>query len=276
MEEPQGIGVEEPCKGRRPKTFVAFCLSLLCLGAGQMYCGFPGRALAVVLLTMASTLALGFGLMYTPPWPLLYNLALLFPILARGLLAYDAYRCALRPAAREISSWYLGAFVLTFYLLPQLEVTREVFNAVSPVHSYYIPSGNMVPTLNPKDYILVRTLPFEARRGDVVVFEPPDTYHGNKSELLSRIVAVGGDEVEIKQGALYINGQKQEEPYVAAPSREPFEAYRVPQGQFFMLGDDRNNSFDSRYWLSVPARNLKGRVMRILSSKEPGRTGQPL
>ena len=132
----------------------------------------------------------------------------------------------------------------------------------------------MIPTLKTGDYILVRMVRFEPKRGDVVVFEPPDTYHGNKSQLVDRIVAVGGDEVEVKSGALLLNGIKQAETYISEPMRDDFERFRVPDNQYFMMGDNRNDSFDSRYWFGVPRDNLKGRVMCVYWSKEVGRMGQ--
>ena len=226
--------------------------------------------------TLASLLALGFMLMYAPNWPGLFQGIWFLPILFRGWVAWDAYRCAVRPEASEANSWQFAVFALSFWLLPRMAITRELFDAVSPVHSYFIPGANMAPTLIPGDYILVRSTRFDPKRGDIVVFKPPETYQGHQSEMISRIVATDGDEVEVREGKLWLNGKMQEEPYALDPSRDKFEPTRVPAHQYFMMGDDRNNSYDSRYWQGVPQENLKGRAMRIFWSDESRRMGQPL
>lgn len=131
------------------------------------------------------------------------------------------------------------------------------------VRSYYIPSGSMIPTLEIKDYILVNELQYrftKPARGDVAVFHPPATYHGNKEDLIKRVVGIEGDTISVKGGQLYRNGVKVDEPFIKEPIREDFAEIRVGPGRCFMMGDNRNDSFDSRFWGDVPYDHYVGKA----------------
>lgn len=270
-------GEVTPQRPRPVRPGVAAGLSLLCTGAGQCYCGRPLRGLLVVMFTFATILGLGFLLITAAPEKPAFDLAFwCLPFFLHLLNVWDAHRCAMAPGARRSPFSLCLIFVAAVWLLPSLGHTRVFFDAVAPVHSYSIPSGSMIPTLNIGDYLVTSQLGFQPKRGDIVVFSPPETYHGNKSDLIKRIVAVGGDEVEVREGALWLNGVRQKEDYVPEPIHDDFARTKVPAGQFFMLGDNRNDSFDSRYWGSVPRENLKGRALRIIWSRQPGRMGKSL
>lgn len=270
-------GEETPQAPRPVKPGAAAVLSLLCVGAGQCYAGRPLRGLLVVMLTFATVLGLGFVLITLAPEKPVFDMALwCLPVVLHLLNVWDAYRCARQEGARRspMALWLL--FLVAIWLIPSLGHTRLLFDSVAPVHSYSIPSGSMIPTLQVGDYMVTSRLGFQPKRGDIVVFAPPVAYHGNKEDLVKRIVAMGGDEVEIRQGALWLNGVRQNEPYLAEPMHDDFEKHTVPPGEFFMMGDNRNDSFDSRYWGSVPRENLKGRAVRIIWSRHAGRMGKGL
>ncbi|MBS2037128.1 signal peptidase I [bacterium] len=131
------------------------------------------------------------------------------------------------------------------------------------VRSYYIPSGSMIPTLLVKDYILVNELQYrfaKPARGDVAVFHPPDTYHGNKEDLIKRVVGIEGDLIAVKDGKLVRNGEVIDEPWIKEPIADDFPEYRVKKGCAFMMGDNRNDSFDSRFWHDVPLDHYVGKA----------------
>jgi len=277
LQESRGMGaLEAQDSGPKPKRWVAILLSFLCVGAGQFYCGFLKRGLVFLLLEMGLFWVLTLTLAYAPNFLLFDGFVAFFPLVFSAVAAWDAQRCARRPNARKFSFLLVLAFVLLAWFLPEV-VKKEPFGGPDyPVRSYFIPSGSMLPTLQTGDYIWVRMVRFEPKRGDIVVFAPPDNYPGDKSQLVSRIAAVGGDEVEVKSGALFLNGTKQDEPYISEPMRDDFQKFRVPDHQYFMLGDNRNDSFDSRYWHAVPRDHLKGRVIGIYWSRQPGRLGKSL
>ena len=147
-----------------------------------------------------------------------------------------------------------------------------------------IPSGSMEDTLLIGDYIMVnrfvyapslfdwekKLLPVrEIRRGDVVVFKhPPEP----EVDYIKRVIGLPGDVVELRGGRLFVNDEWIEEPYVSESYRvnENYGPYRVEDGQYFMLGDHRNRSSDSRVWGPVPRELIKGRALLVWWSYEEG------
>lgn len=138
-----------------------------------------------------------------------------------------------------------------------------VFGVVRPfvAEVFKIPSGSMTPTLQVGDRVLAVKFAYrlgEPERGDLAVFEAPD------GEInIKRIVALGGDSVEIRDGMLQVNREVKREPYVDYESADStfFGPRRVPEGTVFVLGDNRTNSIDSRSYGPVPEEDLLGEVV---------------
>jgi signal peptidase I len=137
-----------------------------------------------------------------------------------------------------------------------------VFGFVRPfvVEAFYIPSQSMVPTLKVGDRVLVNKFIYrfsEPERGDIVVFR---SVEGGGEDLIKRVVGVPGDEIAVRGGTLYVNGVRQIEPYVNKkfPDRSSFARTTVPPGHYFMMGDNRANSRDSRFFGPVPKKNIEG------------------
>jgi len=137
---------------------------------------------------------------------------------------------------------------------------------------FYIPSGSMEPTLKEFDRIIVSKVNYrfqEPKRGDVVVFKYP---LDPKRNFVKRLIAVGGETVAIRNSRLYINGQLVPEDYLPQGLRfADFGPKEVPEGSYFMLGDNRNNSDDSRVWGFLPKDLIVGKA--ILIYWPPGRAG---
>ena len=129
-------------------------------------------------------------------------------------------------------------------------------------------ANSMEPAVKKGSYIVVNAAALRARdprAGEIVAFQyPPDP----KIEYLKRVVAIGGSVVELRAGALYVDGKLVDEPYVDAESRlvdvdGEFPAYKVPPGTFFVLGDNRGNSSDSRHWGVVPRELIVGTYVSL-------------
>lgn len=135
------------------------------------------------------------------------------------------------------------------------------------VRSFYIPSESMVPTLQINDYILVDELLYKASRpsrDEIVVFHPPEeSYDGDKTDLIKRVVAVEGDTVEVKDGHLWLNDLELDESFIADSMDGDFPKTTVEPGHIFVMGDNRNNSRDSRYIGQIPLENVVGRAELI-------------
>lgn len=110
-----------------------------------------------------------------------------------------------------------------------------------------IPTGSMENTIQIGDRVIASRLAYifdEPKRGDIVIFKAPDT----KELYVKRIIGLPGDIVDIIDGKVYINGELLVEDYIKETMVGSFGSYDVPEGSYFMLGDNRNNSNDSRYW----------------------------
>lgn len=135
-----------------------------------------------------------------------------------------------------------------------------------------VPTTSMANTIPPHSLSLMlrsRLLIGELQRGDIIVFQPTalntDTGKAEDSTIpvVKRIVGMPGDTVEIKSGVVYINGEIYEEGWLAEePDKQDFGPYVVPEDCYFVLGDNRNHSVDSRYWVDpyVNAENVIGKV----------------
>lgn len=121
-----------------------------------------------------------------------------------------------------------------------------------------VPSTSMYPTYEVNDFLVARRTQ-EVERGDCVIFFPTK----ERDEVyVKRVVGLAGDSVVTHDGYLYINGEKQEEPYLAPGGTQgEFGPYIVPEGCFFALGDNRQNSHDSRYIGPIPYDQIRGVVL---------------
>lgn len=128
-----------------------------------------------------------------------------------------------------------------------------------------IPSRSMAPTLEVGDQVIVNKLSYrlrDPRRGDIVVFSPtPELQKQNlNNDLIKRIVAVPGDTLEIRPHQLWVNGQAVREPEIQYSQDYSYGPVTLGQGQYFVLGDNRTNSYDSHFWGTVSKQNLIGQA----------------
>ncbi|MGP1385980.1 MAG: signal peptidase I [Thainema sp.] len=131
----------------------------------------------------------------------------------------------------------------------------------------YIPSGSMEPTLQINDRLFIEKISYRfnpPERGDIIVFRPTDTLKQENPELkdafIKRVIGTPGDVVEVRNEKVFINGEVIEEDYIAAPPEYEWGPEEVPEDSYLVLGDNRNNSYDSHYWGFVPRENIIGRA----------------
>jgi len=162
------------------------------------------------------------------------------------------------------------------------------------IEAFKIPSGSMIPTLVVGDHLLVNKmvygidLPFvddkvlvyrNPHRYDIIVFRYPKDPSKN---FIKRVIGVGGDKVEMKDKDVYVNDQKIEDSFVQhtdedvlpakMSKRDNFGPITVPEGKVFVLGDNRDDSHDSRYWGFVDLNEIKGKAMFIYWSWDGDRS----
>ena len=160
------------------------------------------------------------------------------------------------------------------------------------VQAFKIPSGSMIPTLQIGDHILVNKLaygvrvPFweqylvrfgEVQRGDVVVFVFPED---RSKDFIKRVVAVAGDRVEVRGKNVYVNGKQIDDPYAhfegddpqafGVSTRDDYGPKTVPENHVFVLGDNRDRSYDSRFWGFVDLGEVRGKAFLIYWSWDGG------
>lgn len=135
-------------------------------------------------------------------------------------------------------------------------IAAAVFIAVAVnkfvIINAHIPSTSMVPTLKVDDRLIGFRLAYlfsEPQRGDVVIFEHSLSEGVEKEILVKRIIGIPGDEILIDDGGVFVNGERLSEDYIAAPMNTLSSLeFTVPEDSYFMMGDNRNVSFDSRMW----------------------------
>jgi signal peptidase I len=153
-----------------------------------------------------------------------------------------------------------------------------VFNAILAftirqfvAEARYIPAASMEPTLKINDRLIINKLTYRfhaPERGDIVVFSPPEALRkeGYKDAFIKRIIGIPGDRIEVKSGKVYINGKVLNENYLDEASHYNWSSTAltpdgvVPGGHYLVLGDNRNNSYDSHYWGFVPRENIIGKA----------------
>lgn len=160
------------------------------------------------------------------------------------------------------------ALLLLIEFIPFSDIAKAHF-----IQAYKIPAGSMKPSLEIGDHILIdktTRVKDPIRTGDIIVFEYPEDPSRN---FVKRVVGMGGDTIESKDKIIYINGKPIQEPYVrrsdaairpaSVEPRDNFGPIVIPDGKFFVMGDNRDQSYDSRYWGYVPKESVKGKAFKI-------------
>lgn len=144
------------------------------------------------------------------------------------------------------------------------------FSIAAIVHTFaaevkYIPSLSMKPTIEKRDRVILDKLRYRSylpQRQEIVVFRPPEELLklNIHDSVIKRIVGLPGERIQITSGQVYINGRPLKEDYIAEPSRYDWGPQVIPPKSYLVLGDNRNQSFDSRSWGFLPRERIIGRA----------------
>jgi signal peptidase I len=281
---------------RRP--WVAALLSLFLPGLGHLYLGEVHRAvLALVLFAIAWFLMMALMLWFEAA-PINVILGVLIFLGACMWIIVDVVRTARWHRFVEFRRWYQRWYALGAIVLLQVFAAPAVQRGIrdSFVEAFQLPTDSMAPTIQAGDYVLVRKqVPQILRQKLVVFYSPADP----AKVVLKRVVAVTGDTIQMTNKRLRINGHQIRESYVQhvdrendlyapdmywqvsalashvdraryRPTRDNWGPIVVPAGSVFVLGDNRDDSEDSRYWGFVRVSDITGYPKRIYFSVQNG------
>jgi signal peptidase I len=281
---------------RRP--WVAVVLTILTPGLGHLYAGAPRRALGFWVLSLAAGVAMvailsAVAILSVVPGSLLLVAGILGTPLIIGLIAWSAARTARNAGVdfvrRRYNRWwvYLGIVLAVAFLVqpPYLSVIKKTI-----LQAYQIPSTSMEPTLLQGDFILAKPLRRAPERGDIVV------YRRRGLVFMKRVVGLPADTLSMQNGTLLVNGLSVAEPYASHrhegslfdqdflwqreylapgvdratyhPTLTFWGPIVVPLRAYFVLGDNRGESADSRYTGFVPADSAIQRPTVIYLSRD--------
>jgi signal peptidase I len=174
------------------------------------------------------------------------------------------------PSPKAENPWMEGAKTIGLSAILAVGIRTYVAEA------RFIPSGSMQPTLEINDRLIVDKVSYKLanpQRGDIVVFAPTPALEQQNfhDAFIKRVIGVPGDEVEVKEGKVMINGNVLDENYTKEAANYELRPVKVPDNQYLVLGDNRNNSYDSHYWGFVPKEKLIGKA--VVRFWPPNRVG---
>jgi signal peptidase I len=264
---------------RRP--WIAALLTLAVPGLGQLYSGWPSRALAIfaghVLLLMG---LLWTGLPRTFAGLLIFLLAF---VLVVAWDVWDAVRIARLSRENGLQAFHRGYLFVALLIATHVMLPRLIDSA--PVRFFQIPGANMEPAVLPGDRVaadMTRPRTSRPRRGELVLYGTPD----EPDPRLCRVIGLPGEQIEIREKVVHIQGKPLTDPWgrltdgtlQADPGspRDNLPPVEIPADAVFLLGDNRDFSYDSRFFGPVPLSNIGGRPLYIYWAADRSRIGTSL
>ncbi len=177
-----------------------------------------------------------------------------------------------KPQQKDENPWFEGLKTIGLSAILAIGIRQFVAEA------RYIPSGSMLPTLQINDRLIIDKLSYRwfstPQRGDIVVFSPTSTLEKQNfhDAFIKRVIGLPGDKVEVKGGRVYVNDQALRENYIEEDPQYQWGPQTVATGSYLVLGDNRNNSYDSHYWGFVPREKIIGRA--VVRFWPPNRVGE--
>jgi signal peptidase I len=280
----------------KPRPNVATLLSFLVPGLGQVYGAKPSRGAIVygaylLLLAILALLAPAMPAMW-----FLYSIAFWF-VGARVVAGVDARAQSKKKKAQSSTAGLVMAALVAFVVAGQVSgyVIRQ-----NLLEAFKIPSEGMSPSLLMGDHLFADKRISEPRRGDIIIFEFPDN---RRQDFINRVIGLPGDLIETKKGDMYINDVLVERcklgevdgqvvyverldgrSYIVVVDKTETatdQQWRVSHGEYFVMGDNRSNSYDSRNWnagrgAGVPLDHVQGRALFVWWATNRDRIGTML
>jgi signal peptidase I len=253
---------------RRRRPFVAALLSVLVFGLGDTYNGFPARGARLLAAALGGALACALawsavvGRIPGRSAVVLFLAWLAVPTVLRLYGAARAWRDARRLRDTPLPPHRLRATLLYAVLAWGATLVVAGGTRALVVEAFKIPSGAMTPTLAIGDHILVSKRGLgPPRPGDVVVFIWPKD---RSKDFVKRVVAVEGETIEVRDRQVIVDGVTRDDPHATWTNDGGKTGHwgptTVPPGHVFVMGDNRDQSYDSRFWGPLPIADIKGKV----------------
>jgi signal peptidase I len=259
--------------GRLNRPWLAGLLQIVTPGMGNVYSGHPLRGLILHVGVLCIVLLLSLALLWLPS-PLNLLISAAAGILVAVFVVFDGVRCA-RAVGTDFPvpryhRWYVYILAIVGVIM------ADDFLVGTPTREYVIqafenPAPSMEPTVLTGDHVVVDKSAYsfsEPQRGDIAIYR---TAKSPQRVFIQRIVGMPGETIEIRNREVFINDKKLDEPYVQF--LRPFSAddlapTLIPSGSYFLLGDNRDNSMDSRFTGPVHRQELLGKAKTIYFSSD--------
>ena len=256
------------------KPWVAGLLTFFTIGLGHLYCGNIKKGLILFVGgQMFSVLGFSSFHLYAPVGPIIAIIAgISYLIYCISDSIKGARLFGSSYYLKKYNKWYvylLCWFIASFVIQTIVETTVKINIA----QAYKIPSGAMRPTLQVGDHIIADKFTYrnsEPKRGDIAIFPFPED---PSKDFIKRIVGMGGDTLEIRNKQVFINGEPYQEhykvnndSYIFPKNVQPRDNYgpiKIPEDSLFVMGDNRDASYDSRFWGFVKKASVKGKAKSI-------------
>jgi len=259
--------------------FLAAIATFGVFGLGQLYNGKPGKAavsytlwFAIAVFAIVVPLSTGYAMLVVP-YVLLFFLGL--------ILIFDAVRDARTRRAIALhwyNRWYLYLAIIMIQVLAIYPLQARLLKSSSA--AYGMPAGSMEPTLKIGDRMVADMKAYERKlpnRGDLIIFKYPKN---ESMQYIKRLVGLPGEKVEIIGRTVFVNGHALVESYVQYLYPKSFNEHYgpadIPHNQYFVLGDNRDNSQDSRHFGFVKRTEILGQARYLYWAKDWSRIGKQL
>jgi signal peptidase I len=282
---------------KNPDPWISLFLGIFIFpGYGRIYNGKPKQGIFLGASLLLIQMVLLVALFYFSKSIFAISMSLVIIFLLPMFIVVPAFFQCKRPGPPSPRKWYGTPIGIIRVWVAMSVMSGQFAFGLSEVFKYFvktyrISSSSMSPTLLPGDMFFVRKAyyglkdPFNddqtmvrfrsPQRGDIIVFKYPKD---ERKDFIKRVIGVPGDTVEVRDKEVYLNGKRIDEPYVVhdktagskpavIPDRDDFGPVSIPADSYFVMGDNRDHSLDSRFWGPVSLNKIKGVASMIYASR---------